>query len=127
MFWFSQDYIKITRIEGEIKISSEDLLKPGRLDPIGVHAEFDMPKNVPRGRINYENNVFRIWVGEDCLEKDEKLVNLIKNYFNLTNIDSSKPKTVQFFNGLFQEEVSLEKALQILNDPEKLKKYKQRL
>jgi len=90
LFWFSQDYTKIIRVEGELEISNEDLLKPGRLDPIGVHAEFTMPKNVPRGRVNYENNIFRIWVGEDCLEDDQKLVNLIKNYFNLTNIDSGR-------------------------------------
>jgi hypothetical protein len=90
LFWFSQDYTKIIKIEGDLKISSEDLLKSGRLDPIGVHAEFDMPKNVPRGRVNYENNIFRIWVGEDCMEEDEKLVNLIKEYFNLKNIDSCK-------------------------------------
>jgi hypothetical protein len=88
LFWFSQDYSGIIKTEGELEICDEDLLKPGRLDPIGVHAEYDMPKNVPRGRVNYENNVFRIWVGEDCLEEDEKLINLIKNYYNLTNIDS---------------------------------------
>ena len=90
LFWFSQDYTKIIKIEGELEISSEDLLKPGRLDPIGVHAEFDMPKNVPRGRVNYENNVFRVWVGEDCFVEDEKLIILIKDYFNLINIDSGK-------------------------------------
>jgi len=74
LFWFSQDYSSIIKTEGELEISDEDLLKPKRLDPIGVHAEYDMPKNVPRGRVNYENNVFRIWVGEDCLEEDEKLI-----------------------------------------------------
>jgi len=90
LFWFSQDYTKIIKIEGEQEINSEDLLKSKRLDPIGVHAEYDMPKNVPRGRVNYENNVFRIWVGEDCLEDDEKLINLIKDYFNLNKVDSVK-------------------------------------
>jgi len=90
LFWFSQDYAKIIKIEGELKISDEDLLKPGRLDPIGVHAEFDMPKDVPRGRVNYENNVFRIWVGEDCFVKDENLINMIKAYFNLHKIDSGR-------------------------------------
>jgi hypothetical protein len=90
LFWFSQDYAKIIKIEGELKISDEDQSKPGRLDPIGVHAEFDMPKDVPRGRVNYENNVFRIWVGEDCLVKDENLINMIKTYFNLHKIDSGR-------------------------------------
>ena len=90
LFWFSQDYTKIIKIEGELEINDADLLKPGRIDPIGVHAEYDVPKNVPRGRVNYENNIFRIWVGEDCLVKDEILINLIKNYFNLEKIDSSK-------------------------------------
>jgi hypothetical protein len=90
LFWFSQDYTKIIKIEGEVEISDSDLLKPLRMDPIGVHAEYDVPKNVPRGRVNYENNVFRIWVGEDCFVEDEILINLIKNYFNLRKIDSSK-------------------------------------
>jgi len=90
LFWFSQDYSKIIKTEGEQEISGEDLLKPGRLDPIGVHAEYDMPKNVPRGRVNYENGVFRIWVGEDCLEDDEKLISLIKNFYNLNNFNSVK-------------------------------------
>jgi hypothetical protein len=90
LFWFSQDYTKIIKIEGELEISDEDFLKPGRLDPIGVHAEFDMPKNVPRGRVNYEDGIFRIWVGEDCLEENEKLIKMIKTYFNLNNIDSAK-------------------------------------
>ena len=90
LFWFSQDYAKIIKIEGELKISEEDQLKPRRLDPIGVHAEFDMPKDVPRGRVNYENNVFRIWVGEDCFVKDENLINMIKSYFNLNKIDSGR-------------------------------------
>jgi hypothetical protein len=90
LFWFSKDYAKIIKIEGDLKISDEDQLKPGRLDPIGVHAEFDMPKDVPRGRVNYENNVFRIWVGEDCFVKDENLISMIKAYFNLDKIDSGK-------------------------------------
>jgi hypothetical protein len=90
LFWFSQDYAKIIKIEGVLEINNEILLKPGRLDPIGVHAEFDMPKDVPRGRVNYENNIFRIWVGEDCLEEDEKLIKMIKGYFNLNKFDSVK-------------------------------------
>jgi len=90
LFWFSQDYAKIIRVEGELKISDSDLLKHERLDPIGVHAEYDVPKNVPRGRVNYEKNIFRIWVGEDCLVEDETLISLIKNYFNLEKIDSIK-------------------------------------
>jgi len=90
LFWFSQDYTKIIKIEGQQELSKEDLLNSGRIDPIGVHAEYDMSKDIPRGRINYENNIFRIWVGEDCLMKDENLIFMIKNYFNLIEIDSSK-------------------------------------
>jgi len=89
LFWFSQDFTKIIRTEGELEISNEDLSKPERLDPIGVHAEFDMPKSIPRGRVNYEKNIFRIWVGEDCFAEDEKIINLIKDYFNLINIGSA--------------------------------------
>jgi hypothetical protein len=88
LFWFSQDYTKIIKIEGEQEISDTDLLKPERMDPIGLHAEYDMPRDIPRGRISYENNIFRIWVGEDCLMEDENIIKRIKKYFGLKNIDS---------------------------------------
>ena len=90
LFWFSKDYTKIIRTEGEQYMSDEDLLKSERKDPIGLHADYDMPKYIPRGRINYENNIFRIWVGEDCWIEDENIINTIKNYFNLVKIDSTK-------------------------------------
>ena len=88
LFWFSQDYTKIIKSEGEREVSNADLLKPERMDPIGLHAEYDMPRDIPRGRISYENNILRIWVGEDCLMEDENIIKMIKKYFGLKNIDS---------------------------------------
>ena len=90
LFWFSQDYSKIIDSKGERKISNVDLLKPERIEPIGLHAEYDMPRDIPRGRVCYENNAFRIWVGEDCLVADEKIIEMVKEYFDLKNIDSNK-------------------------------------
>ena len=98
LFWFSQDYSKIIRIEGRQEISHADLLKSGRIDPIGLHAEYDMPRDVPRGRINYENNIFRIWVGEDCFMEDENLIKMIKNNFNLNEIDLSQFKVKRHYH-----------------------------
>ena len=98
LFWFSQDYSKIIRIEGKQEISNEDLNKTGKVDPIGLHAEYDMPRDVPRGRINYDNNVFKIWVGEDCLIEDENIIGMIKNNFNLTKIDSGKFKVKRHYH-----------------------------
>ena len=90
LFWFSKDYAKIIRIEGEQEISNSNLLKPRRVDPIGLHAEYDMPRDVPRGRICYDNGTFKIWVGEDCIVEDENLIGMIKENFNLKRIDASK-------------------------------------
>gem|GEM_PF-3295571 len=90
LFWFSSDYTKIIRSEGERELSNTDLLIPGRIDPIGLHAEYDMPRDTPRGRICYENNIFKIWVGEDCLIEDENIVTTIKEYYNLRKIDYSQ-------------------------------------
>jgi len=45
-------------------------LKSDRIDPIGLNAEFDMPRDTPRGRVCYENNIFKIWIGWDCLLDD---------------------------------------------------------
>ena len=57
-----------------------------------------MPKNVPKGRVNYENNIFRIWVGEDCLVEDETLIRMVKNYYNLEKIDSGKFKVKRHYH-----------------------------
>ena len=90
LFWFTKDYKKIIRTEGEQEITDADLTKSDRIDPVGIHAEYDMPKDVPRGRICYENNIFKIWVGEDCYSDDDILISIIKNQFNLNKIDSCK-------------------------------------
>ena len=90
LFWFSHDYSKIIRIESELEISNADLIKSGRIDPIGLHAEYDMPRDTPRGRVCYENNNFKIWIGEDCLIDDESLITMIKNKFNLKKINSNR-------------------------------------
>ena len=98
LFWFSQNYTKIIKIEGEQEISDTDLLKSERIDPIGLHAEYDMPRDIPRGRISYENNIFRIWVGEDCLIEDENIIKMIKEYFDLKKINSSNFKVKRHYH-----------------------------
>jgi hypothetical protein len=98
LFWFSKDYTSIIRIEGEREISDADLLKPERIDPISVHAEYDMPRDIPRGRVNYNGNIFNIWVGEDCLLEDKILINMVKEYFSLEKIDSGKFKVKRHYH-----------------------------
>jgi hypothetical protein len=90
LFWFSQDYSKIIKIEGERKLSNADLLKYERIEPSKLHAEFDMPRDTPIGKIYYDNNIFQIYVGEDCILENEILLNMIKAEFNLMKIDSIK-------------------------------------
>jgi len=102
LFWFSKDYTGILRSEGEKKLNNSDLLTHGRIDPIGLHAEYDMPRDIPRGRIDYKDNYFYIWVGEDCPLEDETLIRLIKEYFNLETIDSGKFKIKRHY--LFNNE-----------------------
>jgi len=98
LFWFSHDYSKIIRIEGEKEISNTDLLKLGRLDPIGLHAEYDMPRDTPRGRVCYEDGFFIIWVGEDCPLKDSDLISIVKENFNLKKIDCNRFKIKRHFH-----------------------------
>jgi hypothetical protein len=90
LFWFSNDYTRIIRIEGERELTKADLLNSGRIDPTKMHAEYDMPRDTPRGRIYYENKIFQIYVGEDCMIEDEKLINMVKVEFGLKKIDSSR-------------------------------------
>jgi len=98
LFWFSQDYKKITKIEGEQELSNSDLLKSGRLDPIGLHAEYTMPRDTPRGRVCYENKIFKIWVGEDCPLNDYDLISLVKENFSLKKIDRNKFKVLRHYH-----------------------------
>ena len=57
-----------------------------------------MPREIPRGRINYENTILRIWIGEDCLLEDEKIIEMIKNNFNLKKIDTGKFKIIRHYH-----------------------------
>ena len=86
LFWFSTDYSKINEVQGKNKLESSDLTKNIRIDPIGLHAEHDMPRDLPRGRINYENGIFTIWVGEDC---NIDPTDLVKIAFGLSSLDNS--------------------------------------
>ena len=98
LFWFSQDYSTIIRSEGEREISNADLLKPERIDPIGLHADYDMPRNTPRGRLYYDNRLFQIWVGEDCEITDEKIIETVKKYFDLQKISINKFKVKRHYH-----------------------------
>lgn len=98
LFWFSPDYKKITTVEGERKIDNSDLMKPDRVEPIGVHAEYDMPRDQPRGRITYVDGLFRINVGEDCGADDSDVISLIKNTFGLNSISDSKFKVKRHYH-----------------------------
>ena len=98
LFWFSKDYQKITEIQGTREISNSDLLKPDRIDPIGVHAEYDMPRDQPRGRISYMDSIFKINVGEDCEIDDSTITSLVKNNFGLTILNDSKFKIVKHWH-----------------------------
>jgi len=93
LFWFSNDYSEVIRIEGERELSNADLTRGGDpIEPIGLHAYYTMPRDCPRGRINYDKNIFRIWVGEDCPICDVNIIKVVKKAFDLKKIDSSRFK-----------------------------------
>ena len=98
LFWFSKDYSEIIRIEGVKNINNSDLLKSGRVDPIGLHAEYSMPRDMPRGRICYENKIFKIWIGEDNPLSDDSIINLIKPHFELVKLTSNNFKVVHHYH-----------------------------
>jgi|SRR5215510_11394635 len=89
LFWFSNDYKEIIRIEGVQEIDNKSLSTLKRVDPIGLHAEYDMPRDAPRGRVYYEDQAFSIWIGEDCPLKDEEIIKIVRKGFEL-KIDVSK-------------------------------------
>jgi len=98
LFWFSKDYSEIIRSEGEREISNSDILKSERMDPVGLHAEYDMPRDTPRGRICYEGRYFIIWVGEDCPLENETLIGIIKKYYDLIKMDSNAFKVKKHYH-----------------------------
>lgn len=87
LFWFSPDYKEITEVRGEKELNQSDLISNARIDPIGLHAEHDMPRNFPRGRICYADGIFTIWVGEDCTIDPTSLV---KHRFGLDSLSDDK-------------------------------------
>jgi len=98
LFWFSTDYNKIIDVQGERKINNSDLMKPDRIEPIGVHAEYDMPRDQPRGRVTYMDGLFRINVGEDCEAGDLDVIKLVKDTFGLKGLDDSKFKVKRHYH-----------------------------
>jgi hypothetical protein len=98
LFWFSKDYQKIIEVQGGRMVNNSDLMKSDRIDPIGVHAEYDMPRDQPRGRIMYIENIFRINVGEDCEIDDFTIINITKNTFGLKNLNNSKFKVIRHYH-----------------------------
>ena len=48
LFWFSPDYEKIVEVRGKRQLSPSDLTNKDRIDPIGLHAEHDMPRDWPQ-------------------------------------------------------------------------------
>ena len=86
LFWFSPDYEEIVEIKGQVSVNPADLTRSKRIDPVGLHAEYDMPRNLPRGRICYSDKTFTIWVGEDCvIDPTQK----VRDAFGLSKLDDS--------------------------------------
>jgi hypothetical protein len=95
LFWFSPDYISIIEVRGKRELKLSDLSSNNRIDPIGLHAEHDMPRDYPRGRICLENGIFTIWAGEDCPIDPTPLV---KNTFGLNDMEDSKFKVKKHYH-----------------------------
>jgi hypothetical protein len=89
LFWFSQDYKEIVEVRGKKRLTDSDLLSNVRVDPIGLHAEHDMPRDIPRGRIYYEDKLFKIFVGEDCTNVP---LDVIKTAFGLQHFHDDQFK-----------------------------------
>ena len=98
LFWFSKDYTAIIRIEGARRINRFELLRPSRVEPIGLHANYVMARDIPRGRIYYENKMFIVYVGEDCPLSDEGVVTLMKGGFGLSVVASNKFKVIKHYH-----------------------------
>jgi len=95
LFWFSTDYKEIKEVRGQKEISSSDLTREVRIEPEGLHAYHDFPREWPRGRLVLVNSVFTIYVGEDC---DIDPVPLVKSTFGLSSIDNSKFKIIHHYH-----------------------------
>jgi len=91
IFWFSKDYTEIIDVKGEQKLQPFELTRNDMVEPIGIHALYDMPRDQPRGRIFYADKLFQIFIGEDCVIDDSGIINMVKETFGL------KPFNVQRF------------------------------
>lgn len=95
LFWFSPDYKKIVEVCGKREIHPSDLTKKDRIDPVGLHAEHDMPRDLPRGRVCYDGDMFKIWIGEDC---DIDPVKMVKEAFGLIGFSDSMFKVKRHYH-----------------------------
>jgi len=98
LFWFSDDYSKIDRLEGINIIEDSDFVANCRVDPIGVHAEHGAPRHQPRGRVCFENGIIKVWVGEDNPLFDDRIIDLVKPEFNLKSLSDERFKVKRHYH-----------------------------
>ena len=95
LFWFSEDYSSITRVEGLRKLKMSDIVKGSRVAPDSVHAEYSMARSAPRGMVIFEGGMFHDYVGEDCPIDP---VALVKKAFGLERVSDARFKVTQHFH-----------------------------
>jgi len=98
LFWFSRDYQSLVSVVGMRNVSKVDILKGSRVDPVGLHAEHSAPRDLPRGRVYFDDRKFKVWVGEDCPLSDAEVVRLVRPKFGLCNLDSSMIKVKRHYH-----------------------------
>jgi len=98
LFWFSKDYSSVEMTAGMREVTKSDIVQRNRVDPVGLHAEHDAPRDQPRGRVFFNDGEFQVWVGEDCPLTDEEVANLVKKEFALRQLESIKVRRHYHWN-----------------------------
>jgi hypothetical protein len=88
LFWFSDDYSSLKRIEGVKEVPDSELLSFNTIEPDGCHLEYEKDLSIPRGRVVFGDGVFDICVGTDIPESAN--FQAIKTAFGLSELDVSK-------------------------------------
>lgn len=81
LFWFSDDYARVTNVVGEVEFTSSDLIAKKEVMPKGEHCDYvSRAAYAPRGRVVVRDGEIRILIGLKC---PDEAVKKVVDYFGL--------------------------------------------
>ena len=75
LFWFDNEYSEIVDIRGDVEFTETDILGKHTVLPKGSHTVYRIRRfDLPRGRVELNNGIPAISVGEKCPDSVIELV-----------------------------------------------------